>query len=370
MYTFDLSTRFLSPEESGLFTASLAALQLDEHVWEIFAGLFRSATKDTQPYLLRAYEDARLCGVALFIKCTRYGRALFDNAWLVKFCDALRFPFYMWLKYGCCMDMLSNPGFTVQPEKAGEIFSAMADFMRQHTWQTVITDYRENGGLYPGAAVLPFMPHGLVATAGMKSLQDYLGGHKNIKKRINSFKNKGGSIETVQGAVDEPTLAAMKRCFVATAERSAVYLPYEDLYLNSALTISSLPAGCVYHFIARQEGEFLGYQAALKTGRRLNALHGALDRRRETTFYAYDNLIVRMIEFAIQEGLESVDFGSILNITKQRMMNQSLAMNYYLFSKSARLQKGLAGFFKLTKSQGKEQMKFAQPTDEQNSSAG
>jgi predicted N-acyltransferase len=259
------------------------------------------------------------------------------------------------------MDMLSNPGFAVQPEKAGDIFTAMADFMRQHTLQTVITDYRENANYYPRAAVLPFMPHGLVATAGMKNLQDYIGEHKNIRKKLNSFTNHGGSIEIVRGALDESTLAAMKRCFLATADKSAVYLPYEELYLESAITISSLPADFVYHFIARKDGEFLGYQAAIKTGRRLNALHGALDRERETTFYAYDSLIVRMIEFAIQEDLESVDFGSILNITKQRMMNQSLDMNYYLFSQSALVQRVLAGFFKLTKSQGKEQMKFARP---------
>lgn len=363
MYTFDLSTRFLSPEEAGQFNAYLDSIHVDEHIWEIFAGLFRSATKVTQPYMLRAYENGQLCGAAIIIKCTYYGRSLFDNPGLVKLFNALRIPSYMWLKYGCCMDMLSNPGFTVQPEKTGEIFSAMADFLRQHTPQIVITDYHENATLYPQAAVLPFMPHGLVATAGMKSLQDYVGGHKNIKKRLNSFKNNGGSTDIVRGALDEPTLASMKRCFLATADKSTVYLPYEDLYLKSALAISSMPSDFVYHFIARKDGEFLGYQAAIKTGTRLNALHGAFDRERTTNFYAYDNLIVRMAEFAIQEGLESVDFGSILNLTKQRLMNQSLAMDYYLLSKSSLTQKVLTGFLKLTKSQGKEQMRFVQPAE-------
>ncbi len=363
MYTFDLSSRFLSPEETCLFTSSLASLHVDEHIWAIFAGLFRSATKDTKPYMLRVYENTRLCGAAILIKCTRYGRSMFKSAWLVKLFDRVSSPNHIWLKFGCCMDMLSNPGFTILPEKSGEIFSAMADFMRQHMLQAVITDYRENAALYPRAAALPFMPHGLVATAGMKSLQDYIGEHKNIRKRLNSFKNKGGSTDIVRGAVDEPTLASIKRCFLATAEKSAFYLPYEDLYLNSALTISSMPADFVYHFIARKDGEFLGYQAAIKTGTRLNALHGALDRERETTFYAYDNLIVRMIEFAIQEGLESVDFGSIMNLTKQRMMNQSLDMNYYLFSKSALMQRVMAGFNKLTKHQGKEQMRSVHPAE-------
>src|SRR5512136_3287974 len=101
MYTFDLSTRFLSSEETGLFTSYLASLHVDEHIWEIFAGLFRSATHETEPYMLRAYENTRLYGAAILIKCTRYGRSLFDNAWLVKLVDTVRAPFYMWLKYGC-----------------------------------------------------------------------------------------------------------------------------------------------------------------------------------------------------------------------------------------------------------------------------
>jgi hypothetical protein len=359
-YTFDFSTRFLSPEETSLFSSYLNTMHLDAHIWNIFAGLFRSATKATQPYMLRAYENTHLCGAAILIKCTQYGRALFDNPWLIKIFDLTHFPFYMWLKYGCCMDMLSNPGFAVEPEKAGEIFSAMADYLRQRTLLTVITDYCEKASLYPHAGILPFMPHGLVATSGMRSLQDFTGAHKNIKKRLNSFKNNGGDIDILHGAVDEPTLAAMKRCFMATAGKSSVYLPYQDLYLQSALAISTLPADYVYHFIARKDGELLGYQAAIKTGSRLNALHGAFDRERETNYYAYDNLIVKMTEFAIQEGLESVDFGSILNITKQRLMNQSIAMSYYLFSKYALAQWLLVRFFKFTKSQGKEQMKFAQ----------
>jgi hypothetical protein len=105
-------------------------------------------------------------------------------------------------------------------------------------------------------------------------------------------------------------------------------------------------------------GEFLGYQAAIKTGTSLNALHGAFDRERKTTYHAYDILFVEMTGFAIENGLKTIDFGSVLNITKQRMVNNTIPMSYFMLSKYSFVQWFFYRLLKLTKIQGEKQMRF------------
>jgi hypothetical protein len=106
------------------------------------------------------------------------------------------------------------------------------------------------------------------------------------------------------------------------------------------------------------DGEFLGYQAAIKTGQFLNALHGAFDRNRKTTYHAYDILFVKMTEFALEQGLKVCDFGAVLNYTKQKMVNKTLDMSYYLLSKYTFVQWFFHRFLKITKIQSNNQLKF------------
>jgi hypothetical protein len=78
----------------------------------------------------------------------------------------------------------------------------------------------------------------------------------------------------------------------------------------------------------------------------LNALHGAFDRDRKTTHHAYDILYVKMTEFALEEGLQICDFGAVLNYTKQRMVNKTLDMSYFLLGKNTIVQKIFSQFLK------------------------
>ena len=90
----------------------------------------------------------------------------------------------------------------------------------------------------------------------------------------------------------------------------------------------------------------------------MNALHGAFDRTRKTTYHAYDILFVKMTEFAIEKGLDSVDFGAVINHTKSKMVNKTVEMSYFFYSKYSIVQKAFNLLLKLTKIQGSEQMKF------------
>lgn len=358
MYSFKLSDKFLSGEEKAIFKNSLDYYHVDDKIWEVFTCLFKSRVKGTIPLLLKVYDDSKLCGACILIKCSKYGRSLFNNKFLSGIIDFTRIPFYLWIKFGCCMDMMSNPGFVADPEKSDEIISAMLRFLKKNSFLAIIYDYSDKSYLYPDATILPSLPHALIDTSKMTSINEYIGNHKSIRRKINIFSNNGGKFELVYSKLDKHYIESVRNCFISTSEKSIFYLPYQDLYLNSALITCGTEIENVYYFIMKLNGEFLGYQAAIKTGASLNALHGAFDRERKTTYHAYDVLFVEMTKFAIENGLKTIDFGSVLNITKQRMVTNSIPMSYFMLSKYSLVQWIFYRLLKLTKIQGDKQMRF------------
>ena len=48
---------------------------------------------------------------------------------------------------------------------------------------------------------------------------------------------------------EEKDIASLRKCFISTSEKSIIYLPYQDLYLNSALATSKTKIDNVYYFI-------------------------------------------------------------------------------------------------------------------------
>lgn len=358
MYSFEITDKYLSNKEIGLFDEYLNFHQLDSSIWEVFSCVFNSVVKNTQPLLLKAYKDDSLYGVTIIIKCRNYGQSLFDNKFLSGLINTLNIPFYLWIKFGCCMDMMSNPGFVRNPEKSDEVFRAMLTYLKENSLLTFVNDYTENTELYESASVLPALPHALIDCSSMNSIQDYTKNHKNINRKLRVFKNKHGEYKRIDKKLNNEQLASLKKCFLSTAKNSVFYLPYQELYLDAALTTSSSNIENVYYFIATIDDEFIGYQAALVTGKYLNALHGAFDRNRKTTNHAYDILFVKMTEFALERGLSVIDFGAVINYTKEKMMNKSKEMSYFIYSKNAIIQKFFKVLLKSTKIQGSEQMKF------------
>jgi hypothetical protein len=358
MYTFEFTDQFIPVKERAVFRDFLFFYGIDEGVWKIFECLFNAKTKGTVPLLLRVYENSDLAGAAVILRCSRYGSSLYDNKLIADFCDLLHIPFYLWIKFGCCMDMMSNPGFVRDPEKSNLIYSAIADYLGKHSWMTLINDYTTNSFLYPNAVTLPALPHALIDTSVMNEIGDYINMHKNIRRKYQIFKKNGGTFHYMHNTLDAQDVETVRKCFVSTAEKSVFYLPYEDLYLDSALLTSSTPINNVIYFIARLNGEFIGYQAALKTGDCLNALHGAFDRNRPTTYHAYDLLFVEMTQYAIEHNLKLIDVGAVLNTTKQRMVNCTRPMSYFMLSKKPIIRRIFYMIAKHSKIQGREQMHF------------
>ena len=257
------------------------------------------------------------------------------------------------------MDMMSNPGFVKDPEKADEVIRAMAAYLKKKNLLTVICDLTDNGEQFESASIFPALPQALIDCSTYTTITDYTSHYKNIKRKVKKFANKQGVYTRVDHQLNEEQLEAIKRCFQATIDKSVIYLPYQDLYLRAALTTGRTKIDDIYYFIATIDGEFIGYQTALVTGKYLNALHGAFDRTRKTTYHAYDIMFVKMAEFALENGLEFVDFGGVANFTKEKMANTLRGTSYFIYSKYPLLQKAIDFVFKYTTIQGEDQLKFS-----------
>lgn len=358
MYTFKLTDKSLSNEEKQVFKDYLSYHGLDNSIWEVFSCLFEAGTDHSKPLLLRVYKENDLYAAVIIIKCNRYGKSLFNNNVLIKLINIVNIPFYLWMKFGCCMDMMSNPGFVKDPQESEDAFRAIANYLKKKNLLTIINDYTENYKLYNKAYVLPALPHALIDCSSMTSIQDYTKSFKNLKRKIKVFSNKGGEYFNLPQQLSTEQISSLKNCFLSTTEKSVFYLPYQDLYLQAAIHTSKTNIENVYYFIATLNGEFIGYQAAIKTGSNLNALHGAFNRKLKTTHHAYDILFVKMTEFALENGLRTIDFGAVINLTKQKMINKSVDMSYFVLSKYSFVQKVFDVFLKSTKIQSNEHMRF------------
>ncbi len=354
--SFEISDQFLSPSEQEVFNNFLSQQGLDVSIWKVFQSLFDAPAKKTKPFLLKIFDKDELVGVVILIRCRKYGRTLFSNTFLTGIMNTIDIPFYLWIKFGCCMDMMSNEGFVKNIKDRNVIIKAAIKYLRKNSFLTIVNDYTQNNPLYPEVATLPALPHALIACGSFQTINDYLSNFKNIKKKLRVFKNKGGEFHLIQRKMDEQYLPNFKKCFQATSENSVFYLPYQTLYFSSASHTNQTEIENAYYFIATINGEFIGYQAAIKTGKHLNALHGAFDRTMRSTFHAYDILFVKMVELAIEHQLEYIDFGAVINETKSKMVNEKKEMSYFILSKYKVVEWTFKSFLKLTNIQSKKQL--------------
>lgn len=357
-YRFNLSDTFLDKSEQSVFKDHLISTGLDDSIWPVFESLFKSSTGRSKPLLLKVNSADQLVGAIILTRCNKYGKALFSNPILAWLIDLVRIPYYQWIKFGCCMDMMSNTGFVRDPNQYDEIIKAAIIYLNQNKLLTIVTDYTSNKNLYSKASVLPALPHATINCSEMDNISDYLKSFKNINRKMRVFENKGGRYIFIENNLSGDQIESLRKCFNATAEKSVFYLPYQDLYLQSAINTSQSHLTNVCYFIATLDDEFIGYQAALKTGKYLNALHGAFDRTRKSTYHAYDILFVKMTEYAIANNLSICDFGAVLNFTKQKMVNRHDEMSYFIMSKNAMVQLLFNVFLKKTKVQSKSQLRF------------
>lgn len=321
MFSMSLTSEMLSPSERAMFSSDLARHGVDDAIWEVYGCLMKVSSRTTQPLVLRVLDGNRLAGAAFVIRCKAWGRAVFDHPLLRKPFDLVGLPSLIWIRVGYCAEGAANPGFVAEGFDRDEVVVAMINYLQGCSYGLIVTDRTADERFHTNTPTFPYVADGAVCVEGMTCVQDYLDQHNNIKRKIKSFTNKGGRVDVRTGPFDTTMLETVRRCIDATVGKSLVYSPFQDIFLDVVMETCRCPSDRIVHFVATMKDEVLGYHTFVRTGSVLRMIHGGFDREKKTTHHAYENLIIATVQHALEQGLNTVYFGPIMNETKRRMMN-------------------------------------------------
>jgi hypothetical protein len=356
---YTLSEEFLSPGEQSLFSAYLKKMDVDETIWELYPCFFKKASKWTRPHVLRVFKDEQLVAAVLLIKCRHVGKSLFRSPLLYKPVDWLKIPVWLWLKVGFGPEVIANPGFFTSNSDKDLIAEKIIRYLGSRSVAFFITDLRRNDSHHGNATIFSYVDEGSVDVSEMSSIQDYIDKHKNLKKKIRSFKNKEGTIEILRGKPEKMDRSILLNCCESTMRKSFVHTPFQDAFLGVIEETLHCDSSSFIHMIAKMNGEITGYHSFLQTGSTLRMMHGAFNRDMKSTYHAYENLILASIDFAINQQLKKVYFGPIMNETKRRMMQTSDPCATYFHSKNPVMRNIFAMMYSKSQLQNKKLMAFA-----------
>lgn len=315
---FTLTRDPVTAVEQAAFTDDLAQWGLDGRVWQVWNMLLQTGSRHVRPKVVRGYAaDGRLAGIALIEHCGHTGKSLFANRLLAFMVDHPSFPIFYWERTGLLTDGHSNPGFVAAGLDRHEFFLQAVTFLQKKYMQGCVVDFADADGGKNYVAT-PFARAGWIDLRGVQTADELYANSKNLRRKIRKFANKGGVIEIVRGPAAPEVQTAALTCM--RSNPLTLLAAFQDNYENMIQASLVTPNPDIVHFVARLEGEIVGYHTFAIVGQRLICLSGAFDRTRHTTFHAYENVLLTSIEFALAEGLTGIETGPIVNATKDKMV--------------------------------------------------
>ena len=322
MLKFTLTDIFLSDTEQAVFSDGLRKADADKSVLDLYTCWFKGSSRWTRPLVLRAFEKNRLVSAAILLECRRYGPSLFRSPFLYKPLELCGPPVLIWLRVGFGPEVAANPGFFAPDIDPHETTSQLIDYLSRNCLALFIIDMHKNTSFHKQANVFPYVDEGMVDISDMKVVQDYIDEHRNIKRKIKSFTNKGGTIEIHRGKLNIYTQQSLVKCCNTTMKMSFVYTPFQDAFIDVIKHTLSKNSTSFVHLIAKMNESILGYHSFVEAGSTLRMMHGAFNREMKTTYHSYENLIIAAVDHAIKQNFNKVFFGPIMNETKRRMMRE------------------------------------------------
>ncbi|MEM9352275.1 MAG: GNAT family N-acetyltransferase [Planctomycetota bacterium] len=174
-----------------------------------------------------------------------------------------------------------------------------------------------------------------VDVTGCGSLDDYTARlskkrRRNCRTERERFESAGATIEFVEGPFDGDVAEEMLGCLAASAEKSTLTVPYNDVLTHP----DAFRAQQQFGLVARLDGKMIGFMSFIESGGLLMQCHGGLDYIRSTEVQAYHNLIYAAIGLAIERGCDRLSMGPLNNETKRRAGTDLLPMAACLWNKN------------------------------------
>jgi len=358
MYRVSNTSVPLTPKEKRLFNPHLEKLGLDKNIWDVYEQFLNTPSKYSKPGVLRMYDHDLLVAVVYVMKCTNYGLTLTPSAGMQRIIRKTGVPVYLWMKSGVVAENFTNPGF---------LNLAVEDFNRKKLLQLIkkqffflfIHDLAANAGLHDGSVKLQYPDNGIIETKGLKSIQDYLSLHKNLKKKIRHYSKNGGRVDIVSGRLSKQLQLKVKDSVLSTSRLSLFKLPFQENYANMCISSADIDNNRIVHFICRSDKEFYGYHTFMQFENQMYCMNGAFNRNLPTTHHAYENMIYSTVEYGVEQGISSIHYGPVLNETKKRMMEQFIPTQLYIYSFIPGVVKTLSPFLKRSRLQNTKLLEYS-----------
>lgn len=314
---FTLTPDPVSPGEQRVLERDTAAHGLDDRFWRATNGLLTVRSRSDTPLVLRAYRGPRLAGVAHVLECRRTSQCFFPGRF-GRLLDTLPMPIYLWTRGDPAVDLLGSPGLLAAGEDREAFYRDAVGFLNQRYVLGAVMEER-GGAAADDCCETGVMDwgHYTVRPGGVEELLD---AHKHLRRKMNRFRNKGGTLQVLTGALDAPDRDAVLHCLRHSASLGLVRTPYQENYANMVHWAAASGAPGIIHILARLDGVIVGYHAFLHTGGSLQCLSGGFDRGRHSTYHAYENILIEAMSYAEAGGIRRVSFGPVGNPSKAAVM--------------------------------------------------
>ncbi|NNC74734.1 MAG: hypothetical protein HKN93_04400 [Acidimicrobiia bacterium] len=188
-------------------------------------------------------------------------------------------------------------------------------------------------------AALPFVRHRLLETdyrlgridcSGYQTKDDFLGGHKRLRRHLRDHAKSGGTVHVHEGPV-EPELGRRFSDLVLATYRhhgGAGRWQFKDYAFQAC---GSFFATCddAVHIYTQTSGRITGLQSFVRHRDVLELSEGGFERSRDN-HHAYEAIIAESVGFAVSRGLQAIGYGGIWNAAKDRYTDPTGRGKVYL----------------------------------------
>lgn len=313
-WQFELSGRPFSGEDRAALAPDLDSLGADESVLDVYDATLSAVSRLTRPRVLRAYAGEQLVGAAVVMLC-RDGGSSFFSAPLARRATHPLPPIWYWERTGLATDGHSGPGLVTAGVDRQEFAERSVSWLRR----------RHLVGSVVEPADAPAMA-GQVVTRGLGVSQvdvsargstAVLAEHRNLARKVRRFSSRGGRLEVRTGAL--PGWLADELITVYAVARP-VNPPFVELYPQMVRAQWALTSDRLVHVVALIGDAPVGYHSFWRTGRRLALLSGAFGRPDDGNGHAYENVLLRSLDVAVELECSLLDFGPTVNAVKRSLL--------------------------------------------------
>ena len=172
------------------------------------------------------------------------------------------------------------------------------------------------------------MESGSISTRDPDIERAMLARHSHLSRQLHRFRNKGGSVHVLEGPPDAPLAEAFVACCLDSYRKNthpgmAIDV---DAYAGHVLGFMRSTPGALYIY-ACLGAQVVGVQIFLRHQRHLELTEGGFFSQ---TYHAYENIIMASLRYAVENGLERVSYGLILNPNKERLLDADTRVPVYL----------------------------------------